>query len=105
MAITTKRSWKSFQSLANEKYGLHPSVGYFDCTNFYFEIDKEDDIRKKGPSKENRKEPLLGLGLLLDARQIPVGLKLFPGNESEKPQIRQVIDELKKQNEINGRDC
>ena len=35
--------------------------------------------------------------------EIPVGLKLFPGNESEKPQIRQVIDELKKQNEINGR--
>lgn len=92
-----------FSKLTNEKYGLHPSVGYFDCTNFYFEIDKEDDIRKKGPSKENRKEPLLGLGLLLDARQIPVGLKLFPGNESEKPQIRQVIDELKKQNEINGR--
>lgn len=92
-----------FSKLTNEKYGLHPSVGYFDCTNFYFEIDKEDDIRKKGPSKESRKEPLLGLGLLLDARQIPVGLKLFPGNESEKPQIRQVIDELKKQNEINGR--
>lgn len=92
-----------FSKLTNEKYGLHPSVGYFDCTNFYFEIDKEDDIHKKGPSKENRKEPLLGLGLLLDARQIPVGLKLFPGNESEKPQIRQVIDELKKQNEINGK--
>ena len=92
-----------FSKLTNEKYGLHSSVGYFDCTNFYFEIDKEDDIRKKGPSKEDRKEPLLGLGLLLDARQIPVGLKLFPGNESEKPQIRQVIDELKKQNEINGR--
>ena len=92
-----------FSKLTNEKYGLHPSVGYFDCTNFYFEIDKEDDIRKKGPSKENRKEPLLSLGLLLDARQIPIGLKLFPGNESEKPQIRQVINELKKHNEINGK--
>ena len=92
-----------FSKLTNEKYGINPSVGYFDCTNFYFEIDKEDDIRKKGPSKENRKEPLLGMGLLLDARQIPIGLKLFPGNESEKPHIRQVINELKKQNEINGK--
>lgn len=92
-----------FSKLTNEKYDLDPSVGYFDCTNFYFEIDREDDIRKKGPSKENRKEPILSLGLLLDARQIPIGLKLFPGNESEKPQIRRVISELKKQNEINGR--
>lgn len=92
-----------FSKLTNEKYGTNPSVGYFDCTNFYFEIDKEDDIRKKGPSKENRKEPLLGLGLLLDAKQIPIGLKLFPGNESEKTQIRQVINDLKKQNDLNGK--
>ena len=76
---------------------------YFDCTNFYFEIDKEDDFRKKGPSKENRKEPIVGMGLLLDAHQIPVGMKLFPGNESEKPAIRSIIDDLKKRNSISGR--
>lgn len=92
-----------FTKLTQEKYGIHPHVGYFDCTNFYFEIDKEDDIRKKGPSKENRKEPLLGMGLLLDANQIPIGLKLFPGNESEKPKIREIIQELKSQNDIEGK--
>lgn len=92
-----------FTKLTKEKYGIGTHVGYFDCTNFYFEIDKEDADRKKGPSKENRKEPLLGMGLLLDANQIPVGLKLFPGNESEKPKIREVISDLKKQNEINGK--
>jgi len=45
----------------------------------------------RGPSKENRHDPIIGLGLLLDANQIPIGMKLYPGNESEKPVIRQVI--------------
>ena len=92
-----------FTKLTKEKYGIHTNKTYFDCTNFYFEIDKEDDDRKKGPSKENKHEPLLGMGLLLDANQIPIGLKLFPGNESEKPKIREIINDLKIQNEIKGK--
>lgn len=87
----------------NQKYRLDTSHTYFDCTNFYFEIDREDDLRKKGPSKENRKEPIVGLGLLLDARQIPVGMKIFPGNESEKPVIRETIDNLKERNGLTGK--
>lgn len=86
-----------------QKYGFDTSHTYFDCTNFYFEIDREDDWRKKGPSKENRKDPIIGLGLLLDANQIPIGMKLFPGNESEKPVIRKVIDDLKHRNSVTGR--
>lgn len=86
-----------------QMYTFDTSHTYFDCTNFYFEIDQEDDFRKKGPSKENRKEPIVGLGLLLDANQIPIGMKLFPGNESEKPIIRAVIDDLKNRNSISGR--
>ena len=86
-----------------QMYKFDTSHTYFDCTNFYFEIDKEDDFRKKGPSKENRKEPIVGLGLLLDANQIPIGMKLFPGNQSEKPVIRKVIDDLKKRNSVSGR--
>lgn len=85
------------------KHGFDTSHTYFDCTNFYFEIDREDDWRKKGPSKENRKDPIVGLGLLLDANQIPIGMKLFPGNESEKPVIRKVIDDLKHRNSVTGR--
>lgn len=86
-----------------QMYKFDTSHTYFDCTNFYFEIDKEDDFRRKGPSKENRKEPIIGLGLLLDANQIPIGMKLFPGNQSEKPVIRNVIDNLKKRNSVSGR--
>lgn len=86
-----------------QMYKFDTSHTYFDCTNFYFEIDKEDNFRKKGPSKENKKEPIVGLGLLLDANQIPVGMKLFPGNQSEKPVIRNIIQDLKKRNSVSGR--
>jgi len=92
-----------FTTAVNSIYGLDTSKTYFDCTNFYFEIDREDDFRRKGPSKENRKDPIVGLGLLLDANQIPIGMDMFPGNESEKPVIREVIGSLKKRNNIVGK--
>lgn len=87
----------------NLRYPFNTSHTYFDCTNFYFEIDREDAFRMKGPSKENKKEPIVGLGLLLDARQIPVGMKMYPGSESEKPVLRNIIDDLKQRNHISGR--
>ena len=74
----------------NRNYPFDTSHTYFDCTNFYFEIDREDDFRRKGPSKENRKDPIVGMGL-------------YPGNESEKPVIRKVIDDLKSRNNISGK--
>lgn len=92
-----------FNMQVGKKYRLNTDVTYFDCTNFYFEIDREDDFRRKGPSKENRNEPIIGLGLLLDANQIPIGMKLYPGNESEKPVIRDVISSLKERHGISGR--
>ena len=92
-----------FTVQTNKVFGLDTSKTYFDCTNFYFEIDREDDFRRKGPSKENKKEPIVGLGLLLDSRQIPIGMKMYPGNESEKPILRNVIDQLKSQNNVAGK--
>ena len=92
-----------FNEQMKKVYNINTSKTYFDCTNFYFEIDKEDDFRRKGPSKENRKDPIVSLGLLLDANQIPIGMKLFPGNESEKPVLRDVIQGLKKKNQITGK--
>ncbi len=87
----------------NELYAIQTDTTFFDCTNFYFEIDQEDDFRKKGPPKEYRKDPIVGMGLLLDANQIPIGMKMFPGNESEKPVIRDIISDLKSRNNIKGR--
>lgn len=92
-----------FTVQTEKMFGIDTSRSYFDCTNFYFEIDREDDFRKKGPSKEGKKDPIVGLGLLLDSNQIPIGMKMYPGNESEKPILREVIDQLKTQNHVSGK--
>lgn len=84
-------------------YGLDCNKTYFDCTNFYFEIDKEDEFRRKGPSKEKRTDPIVGMGLLLDANQIPIAMDLFPGNEAEGPHLRKTIQRMKKSSCISGR--
>lgn len=86
-----------------EKYGYTLERTYFDCTNFYFEIDRQDDFRRKGASKERRQDPLVGMGLLLDAHQIPLSMKLYPGNRSERPVLREVIKELKERHGYSGR--
>jgi transposase len=92
-----------FNRQINMKYPFDTSTTYFDCTNFFFEIDHQDGFRMKGPSKENRKDPILGLGLLMDTHQIPIGMKLFPGNQSEIPVIREVLQDLKNRHNITGR--
>lgn len=86
-----------------ELFGRDTSRTYFDCTNFFFEVDLEGGLKKKGPSKENRKDPIVGMGLLLDADCIPLGLAIYPGNESEKPVMREVIAQVKRRNSMEGR--
>ena len=76
---------------------------YFDCTNYYFEIDLPHDDLQKGCSKENRTEPIIGQALLLDADLIPLSMQMYPGNESEKPYIRKIIEEMKTRNKVKGR--
>ena len=73
-----------YNSCIDTFFNRDTSKSYFDCTNFFFEIDKEDILRKKGPSKENRCDPIVGLGLLLDAECIPLAMSIYPGNESKK---------------------
>ena len=76
---------------------------FFDCTNYYFEIDLEDNVRKKGPSKENRKDPIIGQALLLDSDQIPIGMTMYPGNQSEKQFLRKSIEDLKNRYNFKGK--
>lgn len=76
---------------------------YFDCTNYYFEIDLESIFQTKGPSKENQKSPLVGQALMLDSNQIPLDTEFYPGNESEKPYLRKRIEDMKVRNNITGR--
>lgn len=92
-----------FTVATKENFGIYTEHTFFDCTNFYFEIDKENEFQRKGPSKEGRHDPIVGLGLLLDSDMIPIGMKMYPGNESEKPVLRNTIQDLKRQNNIQGR--
>lgn len=57
---------------------------FYDCTNFYFEIEEEDDFRKYGKSKEHRPNPIVGMGLFLDGDGIPLAVSTFPGNQNEQ---------------------
>ena len=84
-------------------YQFDTSCTLFDCTNFYFEIDKEFEDKKKGPSKENFKGPIIGMALLLDKKAMPLSMKMYPGNQSEKPELRKIIDTMKLENQIEGR--
>lgn len=92
-----------FNDKISENYKWDTSSTYFDGTNFYFEIDCEDGFKMKGPGKENRPLPLVSMGLMLDKNQIPLGLNMFAGNESEKPAMRDLIAKLKSSNNIKGK--
>lgn len=63
-----------------KKFGRDTSLMYFDVTNFHFEIDKTDDLRKRGKEKNNRPDPIVQMALAMDADGIPLYYKLFPGN-------------------------
>lgn len=86
-----------------ELFGRDTSRAYFDCTNFYFETGREDGLRRKGPSKERRADPIVGMGLLLDARCVPMGLEIYPGNESERPRIREAVGAPEERHHMTGR--
>lgn len=92
-----------FNHQIDKVYGRNTNFNFFDCTNYYFEIDLEDSFRLKGPSKEERHNPIVGQALLLDAEQIPIGMMLYPGNQSEKPFLRNMIEDTKSRYDINGR--
>lgn len=100
-----------------EKYNRDTSCSYYDCTNYYFEIEYNDEdifeydengnvildeegspkilesgLRKRGPEKNHRPDPIVEMGLLMDASGIPMSYHLFPGNESEKNSLIPILN-------------
>ena len=57
---------------------------YYDCTNYFFEIDQDDDLRKYGVSKEHRPNPIVGMGLFMDGDGLPLSFNIYPGNKNEQ---------------------
>ena len=100
-------TYKKYIELFNHCYEQHVhrdfSKGFFDCTNYYFEIDLSREDTQKGPSKENKHEPIIGQALLLDADLVPVAMQMYPGNESEKPYIRKMLEEMKTRYKVSGK--
>lgn len=100
-------AYKKYIELFNHCYGQHYnrdfSSVFFDCTNYYFEIDLPAEDKQKGPSKENRHDPIIGQALLLDADLVPLSMQMYPGNESEKPYIRKIIEEMKQRCNVSGK--
>ena len=70
---------------------VHPrnkKVLYYDCTNYYFEIEQEDELRRYGKSKEHRPNPIVTMELFMDADGIPLSFDIFPGNQNEQTTLK-----------------
>jgi transposase len=80
----------------NDRYKRNTKTIYYDVTNFYFEIDKADDLRKFGKGKEGRHNPIVQMGLAMDADGIPIHYRLFEGNKLDKETFRSVIGEVRR---------
>lgn len=114
--------WES----TRDRYKRDTSTTYYDCTNYYFEIEyndedkyeldcdgnvvkdengnpvvKEKGIRKRGPEKNKRPDPIVEMGLLMDASQIPLSYNIFPGNESEKKSLIPILNRTKHQFDLD----
>lgn len=91
--------WKN----SNKVMKRNTRVIYYDCTNYYFEIEDNDlpfesslrhsrrqGIRRRGKSKEHRPNPIVQMGLLMNTDGIPLSFIIFPGNESEQPSLQKI---------------
>lgn len=79
-----------------EQYKPNNECIYYDVTNYYFEIDDNDDFRKKGVNKEHRPNPIVQMGLFMDSLGLPMCYKLFEGNTNDCLTLRPMVQELQK---------
>ena len=93
------RVWSNSQKITDR----NTRIIYYDCTNYYFEIEDNDKdfvdkqtgeyipgLRKRGKSKEHRANPIVQMGMLMDGDGMPLSFIIFPGNESEKPSLQKI---------------
>jgi transposase len=78
-------------------YERDTTMIYYDVTNYYFEIDKQDDLRKKGVSKEHRPDPIVQMGLFMDNSGLPIAYQLFTGNCNDCTTLLPIIKRVRKE--------
>jgi len=83
-----------------EQYKPKNDCVFYDVTNYYFEIDDNDDFRKKGVNKEHRPNPIVQMGLFMDSLGLPMCHKLFEGNTNDCLTLKPMIQELQKNYDI-----
>lgn len=106
--------FKTIWDSTKDKYNRDASTSYYDCTNYYFEIEYDDEdikndkgeiikkgLRKRGPEKNHRPDPIVEMGLLLDKEGFPISYNLFSGNTSEKETLIPEIQKLKSRHSID----
>ena len=117
--------FKSIWDNTKDKYNRDASTSYYDCTNYYFEIEYDDEdtyktdengnivyqdgkpviekkgLRKRGPEKNHRPDPIVEMGLLLDKQGFPISYNLFSGNTSEKETLVPEIRKIKRRHYID----
>jgi transposase len=79
-----------------KQYDRKTDLIYYDVTNYYFETDTQDELRKRGYSKENRRDPIVQMGLMLDKSSLPVAYKIFPGNTHDSQTLMPMLTEIRK---------
>lgn len=99
--ITENMDYIQEQLFNNSKNVIkrNSKVIYYDCTNYFFEIDNEDDLRKYGISKEHKPNPIVGMGLFMDGDGLPLSCNIYPGNQNEQktliPEESKIVDNFK----------
>ena len=106
--------FKTIWNNTKDKYNRDLSTSYYDCTNYYYEIEYDDEdvkdengniikkgLRKRGPEKNHRPDPIVEMGLLLDSKGFPISYNIFPGNTSEKETLIPEIHNIKRRHNID----
>ena len=75
---------------------------YYDCTNYFFEIELDDEFRKYGINKQHQPKPQVGMGLFMDGEGIPLSFNIYPGNQNEQktliPEETKIVNNFKMDN-------
>ena len=87
-----KELYNNSKSVVNR----NTKIMYFDCTNYYFDINEETDIQKYGHGKDGKAKPLVGMGLFMDGNGLPIAMNIFPGNDNETKHLIPLQEDIAK---------
>lgn len=76
--------YKNSQKVIDRRH----DILYYDCTNYYFELEEADNLRRYGKSKQHQPLPIVGMGLFIDHDGIPLAFDIYPGNQNEQPTLK-----------------